>query len=149
LANGGNLELVAPIVDINATIMARSGSVTATNILKPDSAQLGTVALLKNGASAITVGSGVTLDLRGVWVNALANGADSSKLGWINGGSATLASTHNIILSKGSLIDVSSGAALAANGKIKGGKGGSVTLAADVEMSGITAVGILTLDGKV
>ncbi|MGO4714356.1 filamentous hemagglutinin family protein [Bradyrhizobium sp. 2TAF24] len=149
LANGGNLELVAPIVDINATIMARSGSVTATNILKPDSAQLGTVALLKNGASAITVGSGVTLDLRGVWVNALANGADSSKLGWINGGSATLASTHNIILSKGSLIDVSSGAALAANGNIKGGKGGSVTLAADVEMSGITAVGILTLDGKV
>ncbi|MEW6641755.1 MAG: filamentous hemagglutinin family protein [Pseudomonadota bacterium] len=149
LANGGYLELVAPVVDINANITARGGSVTASNIFKPDSAQLGTVALLKNGASAITVGNGVALDLRGIWVNAAANAADFNKLAWINGGSAALSSTHNVTLSKGSLIDVSSGAALLVNGATKGGKGGSVTLAADTEMSGVTADGMLTLDGKV
>ncbi|SEH32920.1 filamentous haemagglutinin family protein [Magnetospirillum fulvum] len=150
LANGGKVELIAPVVDINADVTARGGSFTATNVFTPDSTQSGvTRGLLKGGRSAITLGEDVTLDLRGLWVNLQDDPAAAAKLAWLNGGSATLSSTHNVTLRSGSLIDVSSGAAILASGKTKGGKGGNVTLIADYEITDIVADGLLTLDGKV
>ncbi|UZE50490.1 hypothetical protein ONR75_07310 [Rhodopseudomonas sp. P2A-2r] len=53
---------------------------------------------------------GVTLDLRGVWVNAPLNPADSAKLAYLNGGSVSLKSSRDVLLKTGSTIDVSSGA---------------------------------------
>ncbi|MFX7355265.1 hypothetical protein ABTI68_19085, partial [Acinetobacter baumannii] len=39
-ARGAQVELIAPIVDIKADITARSGSISVTNILRPDLAAL-------------------------------------------------------------------------------------------------------------
>ncbi|NVO17593.1 MAG: filamentous hemagglutinin family protein [Rhodoplanes sp.] len=149
LADGGAVEFIAPVVDINADITARSGSITATNVFVPADALTSTLAFLKDGGSTMTLGEGVTLDVRGRWVNLLGNAGDAGKLGLIDGGSVRLDSTHDVVVAKGSRIDVSSGAAQLAVGKTKGGKGGNVTLIADHEVVNVTANGLLTLDGTI
>jgi len=57
----------------------------------------------------------------------------------------SLRSTGNVSLGKGSLIDVSSGAAMGVDGEVAGGKGGNVTLAAGQNMGS----GVLSLDGSI
>ena len=151
LADGGRITLMAPVVDIKADVTARGGSLTVDNYFKGYHAGgrgLEAV-LLKDGKASITVHEGVTLDLRGVWVNALLNPADNPKQAFIDGGSVTLRSTHDVTLAKGSAIDVSSGAAILTNGKTKGGRGGDVTLIADQQAPDAQADGLLTLDGAI
>jgi filamentous hemagglutinin family protein len=148
LADGGHVNFNSAIVDIKADITARSGSITANNWFAAGPGQGNAAALLDaNGSSSITVHEGVTLDVRGLWVNALLNPDDAAKLAYLSGGSVTLKSTHDVTLKAGSLIDVSSGAAILANAKSKGGRGGNVTLIADQDVPQITANGLLTLDG--
>ncbi len=53
-----------------------------------------------------------------------------SGLGLLDGGNVTFDSTQNVTLAAGSVIDVSSGGAILANGKTQGGKGGNVTILA-------------------
>jgi len=149
LADGGSLNLVAPIIDFNADVVARGGSVSATNIFLP--AGTGTVptALTLGGLAGVALHAGRTLDLRGLWVNAVLERDDYLKSAFIDGGSVSLSSTQNVMLSSGSAIEVSSGAAILPTGKTKGGKGGNVTLIADRENSQGQSGGRLTLDGKI
>jgi filamentous hemagglutinin family protein len=151
LADGGALTVTAPRIDIAASVTAHGGSVTATNWFTGGFRHGVLKTLLDaDGASSITLREGATLDLRGLWVNVAQNAADQGKLSLIDGGSVYLASTHDVTLAKGSRIDVSSGAGLLALGETQGGKGGSVTLIADLETGDTPdANGLLTLDGKI
>jgi filamentous hemagglutinin family protein len=150
LADGGAVEMVAPNIDIAADITARSGTISATNIFKnPSRSNVPSIALLDaDGRSRITVREGTTLDVRGLWANAGLDFADTGKLSRIDGGKVYLASTHDVFLEAGSLIDVSSGAAILPSGKIKGGRGGDITLAANFYSERtIPSSGALRLDG--
>ncbi|HBL86122.1 MAG TPA: hypothetical protein DD399_03590, partial [Alcanivorax sp.] len=67
-----------------------------------------------------------------------------------DGGSVTLASSRDVALEAGSLIDVSSGGAVTADGQLLGGRGGDITLSAATTVndnSGTSENGVLTLDG--
>ncbi|OYU85849.1 MAG: filamentous hemagglutinin, partial [Bradyrhizobiaceae bacterium PARB1] len=149
VADGGRIGFNAAVVDIKADVTARGGSLTVDNYFKGGGDRGAAQTLLKNGASSITLRDGVMLDLRGLWVNALLNRDDSSKLAYLNGGTVTLRSTHNVTLAKGSVVDISSGGAILANGKTKGGRGGDVTLIADQQAPAVQADGLLTLEGAI
>lgn len=129
LADGGELVLRGADIGINADVTARSGSVLATNAVQlARYVETTPRAALIDGSSHIAVGEGVTLDMRGLWVNALEDGGDAGLLAHIDGGSVTLESTHLVSVGEDALIDVSSGAALLADRSFTGGTGGDVTL---------------------
>lgn len=98
-------------------------------------------------AVGVTVAKGVQLDARGLWSNLRTDPDDVSSLAYLNGGVVSVRSTGSVNLGSGSLLDVSSGGALLANGKTRGGKGGDITL----ESSPLTrsASSQLMLDGDV
>jgi filamentous hemagglutinin family protein len=142
LANGGALNMLAPVIDIAADITAASGSVTATSIFQ--NAPLST----PDGVN-MTLEGGATIDLRGLWINGLTDPDSLSGLAWLNGGDVSFDSTEDLTLAAGSAIDVSSGGAILANGKTQGGKGGNVTLTAGDATGAANAAGVLTLDGDI
>ncbi|GGF06588.1 hypothetical protein GCM10011611_10090 [Aliidongia dinghuensis] len=145
LAPGAQVRLTAPTVDVAADITARSGSITVTNIL-PNVGALTTA----TGGAQLTLEAGATVDARGLWVNALTDPNSFAGLAFLNGGNVTFDSTQNLTLTKGSLIDVSSGGAILANGKTAGGKGGNVTLlAGHTDGGGTPGDGTLVLDGAI
>ncbi|TAI63813.1 filamentous hemagglutinin N-terminal domain-containing protein, partial [Bradyrhizobium sp. Leo170] len=150
-ASGGQVTFVAPVVDINADVTTRAGSVTITNILRPDAAVLTPIVLTtSDGAAQLTLHAGATIDTRGLWINGANPPSDLSGLAFINGGSVSFNSTQGATIAAGSTIDVSSGGAILPNGKTTGGKGGSVTLVADDRSAGGPSVGgRLVLDGRI
>ena len=148
LADGGSVNLVAPVIDIKADITARSGNVTATNVFRSSLASGPSVQLMLDGASTLTVYRGATIDARGVRTNQSEN-PDFAGLAYLDGGSISLLSTHDVVVEAGSLIDVSAGATVLRTGKIKGGRGGDVTLAADVEGYDVVSGGRLKLAGAI
>ncbi|MES5482985.1 filamentous hemagglutinin family protein [Bradyrhizobium sp. INPA03-11B] len=148
-APGAQVKLTAPTVDIAADITARSGSVTVSNILNTAN---GTVTLTNaTGGASLTLESGAVIDTRGLWVNALVDPKDASGLAFIDGGNVTFNSLQNVTLAAGSVIDVSSGGAILANGKTQGGKGGNVTITAGQTQqdAGTPGDGTLVLDGTI
>ncbi|RQO62969.1 hypothetical protein DBV14_03025 [Variovorax sp. KBW07] len=149
LADGGQASLLGAFIDIGADITARGGKLDAGNIFT--SPMTGTLvrALAKDGASSVTLRDGATLDLRGRRVDVGTSPEDSATLAAIDGGTVRIESTHGVMIEKGSLIDVSSGAALLAKGKQKGGKGGSVALVADSAATATDAKGVLSLGGEI
>ncbi|WP_160118125.1 filamentous haemagglutinin family protein [Pandoraea pulmonicola] len=143
LADGGIVTVVSPVTNLNADITVRGGQVNVGNTLVTS----GTEFLLSGGErSAITLAPGKTIDVRGLWTNARMDASTPARLAHTDGGAVKLGSTLDVTLGKGSLIDVSSGAALLANGKVRAGKGGSVTLSAD---DGGNGTGTLILDGDI
>lgn len=134
VADGGDITLYAPQVEVNADLTARSGRIALGNVLKQirtDNFQMGDVVLspVTGQRAVVTLGEGVTLNTAGRWSNLLLDGNDRQGLPFINGGTVSVRS-DNIDVRQGSLIDVSSGAAVMADGKTRGGKGGDLTLTA-------------------
>lgn len=164
-APGAQVKFVAAVVDIAANVSASSGSVTVTNIFKPDSSANITPIVLTTpaGLAQLTLEAGATIDTRGLWINALLDPGHLSGLAFVNGGSVSLDSTQGITLAAGSAIDTSSGGAILATGKAQGGKGGNVALvtnddapvgtvasaalvlAGDLRAYGVSAGGALTI----
>ncbi len=141
VAPGGSIGLYGGQVAIDADLTARSGAITVGNTLRTLTAatpQLPTqrrndavIAALEPAAAAgIRVAEGVTLDARGLWSNLYTEPGSEAVLGYVDGGRVTLSLSgdNDLVLGQGSLIDVSSGAAVLANRQLKGGKGGDVTL---------------------
>ncbi|MGY3617888.1 filamentous haemagglutinin family protein [Bradyrhizobium sp. USDA 10063] len=152
VADGGSVTLTAPAVDIKADVTARSGEITATNHFTSRSPVGGTLTqvLTNGGASTITLAQGAKLDTRGLWVNASNDPASESRQAFIDGGDVHLVSSGDVLVAAGSLIDVSSGGAILRDGGFKGGRGGDITLKADVVVTGVAPkVGRLTLDGDI
>ncbi|MHC8327167.1 filamentous haemagglutinin family protein [Pseudomonas sp. LB1P83] len=136
VADGGEITLYAPQVNANADLTARGGSLRLGNVLKQVASDrsfvVGDVVLAPNGndKAQVTVAQGVQLNTAGRWSNLLLDAGDTSRLPYLNGGTVSLRSSGDIDLQAGSLIDVSSGGAVLADGKTRGGKGGDLTLAA-------------------
>ncbi len=148
LADGGALRIIAASTDIASTITARAGSLSVTNQYTTAANLTGAstpIVLPASGLGAdITLESGVSLDLRGVFTNREldpldASGLAPSGLAYVNGGDVTLSSTAALNLRDGSVIDVSSGAAVTSTGGTLAGLGGDITLAADAAVGGVLA----------
>ncbi|WP_081768830.1 filamentous haemagglutinin family protein [Herbaspirillum sp. RV1423] len=150
LANGGRLSLVAPVVDIEGDLTARGGTVKVSNLFLPDG-QLYPIALTTADNSArLTLATGKTIDVRGLWVNTRMSQEDTPQLAYLNGGNVILDSTGDLTVAAGSVIDVSSGGAMLATGKTRGGTGGNVTLIAGDSAGNVGhSLGTLMLDGTI
>ncbi|MCE6978427.1 filamentous hemagglutinin N-terminal domain-containing protein [Pseudomonas frederiksbergensis] len=149
VADGGEITLYAPQVSANADLTARGGSIRLGNVLKQVNIDSNfvvgdvTLAPTNDFKAQVTVADGVRLNTAGLWSNLLLDANDSTRLPYLNGGTVSLRSSGDIDLQVGSQIDVSSGGAVMADGKTRGGKGGDLTLAAgDGSTSGS---GLLTL----
>src|SRR5262249_29453133 len=104
------------------------------------------------GPARIVIGPDVTISTAGLWTNELLDPTDVTGQAYINGGSISIDSSAGVTLSAGSLLDVSSGAAILPGVKESGGAGGSVTLIANdpnVAPADPTKWAALTLDGAI
>ncbi|MGS1079077.1 filamentous haemagglutinin family protein [Pseudoxanthomonas beigongshangi] len=150
---GGTIALHASQVDVNADLTARSGQIRVGNIVTQHTTSGGgswldlaiSEVTPEGHVRQVSLADGVTLDARGIWNNRQREGSDISGLPYVDGGSVSLRSDGNVMLGKGSLIDVSSGATLAVDDRLQGGRGGNVTLAAGMH----GGAGVLALDGAV
>ncbi len=152
-ADGGEITLYAPTIDINADLVSRGGLIQAGNTLRQpgSSGRIEDVALAPaaGAKAALRVAGGVALDARGVWSNLKEDPAAQRGLAVIDGGRVLLRGTGDVALAAGSVIDVSSGAALLATGAVQGGRGGSVTLEANAISTQAESGGKLALGGAV
>ncbi|MCP3018177.1 filamentous haemagglutinin family protein [Cupriavidus basilensis] len=148
LADGGQLSLVAPNVDVNANITAHGGTVNVSNLFTQAGAKSPITLTAADGSSALALAPGATIDARGVWVNARTDPDTLTGLAYLNGGNVTFDSSGDLMLGDGSLIDVSSGGAILASGKTMGGKGGNVTLIAGDSINQ-SSDGTLAIKGEI
>ncbi|MBG7375428.1 filamentous hemagglutinin family protein [Pseudomonas aeruginosa] len=135
VGDGGEIVLYAPEVEVNADLTARAGSMRLGNVLEQVEVARGEridtyLTPAAGQRAALTLGDGVTLDARGLWSNQMQGGVDADRA-YLDGGRISLRSSGDLSLGDGSRIDVSSGAALLADGKQVGGKGGDLTLSAN------------------
>ena len=135
VGDGGEIVLYAPEVEVNADLTARAGSLRLGNVLEQVEVARGEridtyLTPAAGQRAALTLGDGVTLDARGLWSNQMQGGVDADRA-YLDGGRISLRSSGDLSLGDGSRIDVSSGAALLADGKQVGGKGGDLTLSAN------------------
>lgn len=145
----GDITLYAPDVQIGADLTARSGSLRLGNVLDQFNGTQSSDTRLtaKTGKpTQVSVAEDVHLDTRGVWSNLRTRPDDGASLASLNGGRVSIRSSGDINIGAGSVLDVSSGGAILANGKTRGGKGGDLTL----ESSAISTPGQsqLRLDGQ-
>lgn len=119
LAVGGKLSLSGADIAINNDIVARGGSI-----------KLG---------GATDVGNGVQIDVSGLWVNDYFDPVSATGRIVSKGGNVSIGSG---VLEQGSLIDVSGGGWLKADGKVVNGDAGSISLG----LSGPNSTA--SLDGK-
>ncbi|SDI08347.1 filamentous haemagglutinin family protein [Janthinobacterium sp. YR213] len=131
VADGGNITLFGKEVAINASLRSRGGSIAAGNVLN----QIGALGMLDTFVNPgvppgkLVLADGVSLDTSGLLSNVLRDPLAAAGLPYLNGGSVSLRTYGDVRIGNGSLIDVSSGAAILAQAKQQGGKGGNVTLA--------------------
>lgn len=130
LLPGSSMLLSAQRVDLLSSIVAPSGSIRVSSEWTQGIAD---AALSQAG---ITVGAGVTLDVRGGWINDVLDLAQGGGVGsptWRDGGSISLAANYFDSLMRvgnDAQLLTSGGAWLRSNGSVTGGKGGSVSLRA-------------------
>src|SRR5215471_17712826 len=164
LGNYGRLNFAGTRADIEGTIRAPGGTVTinaarvfpsprdpndATWTPQPDWRTLSDE--LK---PQINLGPNGFIDVAGRWVNELRNPADQTQVS-INGGSVSLITSDRLNLSAGSVIDVSGGGRLSADGrKVTAGSAGSISLINSHAVIGASHVpsgprdGVMILDGE-
>lgn len=133
---GGDISLFGQEVRINADLTARAGSL-----------HLGTSLAQTSKPTNVAVAEGVHLDTRGVWANLRNDPTEVNSLAYLNGGLVSIRSTGDINVASGSVIDASSGGAVLANGKTRGGKGGDVTLESSADS--VPGQSQLVMDGEV
>ncbi|WP_398491325.1 filamentous haemagglutinin family protein [Variovorax sp.] len=131
---GGAIALYAPRVHVNADLSARGGRITLGNVLSMvQETGISTEQLMEapfGQPTEVVVSGGATLDARGLWSNLVLAPGEGAGLPYIDGGRVDIRSSGATTLAAGTLVDVSSGAALMSDGSLRGGHGGDVTLAA-------------------
>ena len=153
-ADGGEITLYAPEVDIKANLVSRGGLIQAGNVLLQPSflaprIEDAALAPQPQQLARLHVDAGVVLDARGVWANLLRDAEGLAGLPVRDGGRVALRGTGGVVVDAGSVLDVSAGASVLADGKLRGGKGGSVTLAAHVQSSVQSSGGLLSFGAEV
>ncbi|QVQ26998.1 filamentous haemagglutinin family protein [Achromobacter deleyi] len=126
----GEITLFANKVSVDATLTARAGSIRLGNTLnQATSAGSADMAAGEVGeGDGLTLSARARLDAAGLWSNLAMSPERTGGMAYLNGGTVSLRSSGDIQLDAGSVIDVSSGAALRAKGKLTGGKGGNTTV---------------------
>lgn len=150
----GKFNFVGTQANIDGHIVAPGGSVTLEATLLPriDGSTLTLNDIPDSLRPAITLGKTGVIDVAGRWTNnwlETINGeAPTSAV--VDGGDVSL-SSYRVNLAKGSLVDVSGGAALSTDGKtLTLGDGGSLTLVVDtIQTLGARYDGELTTDGEI
>lgn len=133
LPAGGSLAVTGGAIDFEGEVRAQAGSVSLSASQTATTPYTG--ALLLGGSSRI--------DVSGGWINDSLAGSVALAPDLINGGTVTLSKTGGSLnLDSGSVIDVSGGAWLQANGKIVNGKGGTITVAAQSPADDTTPVAL-------
>jgi filamentous hemagglutinin family protein len=128
---GGDITLYAPDVQIAADLTARGGSLRLGNVLNQLSGTERTdtqVTAKTDKSTQVTVAKGVHLDARGLWSNLRTNPDDGASLAYLDGGLVSIRSSGDVDIAAGSMLDVSSGGAILASGKTRGGRGGDLML---------------------
>lgn len=145
VGHGGEITLYGQTVDVNADVTSHGGTIRLGNVLHQISINrrfedtvLGAVA-----AASVTVAEGAMVNASGLWSNLLLDPGNVANLPYQDGGSVSIRSSRDVTLGLGSVIDVSSGAAIGTDGVLQGGRGGNVTLAANANTA--SADGVLTL----
>ncbi|HZX78189.1 filamentous haemagglutinin family protein [Lysobacter sp.] len=154
LDDGGELHLNAAVTQIDADVTARSGAISVGNVapaIGSTGVALADAILLRDGTSSFSLSEGATLDLRGLWTNDALDGNPWSSTAYVDGGDlVTRLFYGSIVLEAGSVVDVSSGATLKADGDLVGGRGGDVRLLAGLERGGLNPFDVrLQLDGEI
>ncbi|MCE4059574.1 filamentous hemagglutinin family protein [Pandoraea sputorum] len=142
VASGGMVTLYGNDIAVKGNVVAHGGRIQIGSLLT-QMEQNGLVGTIVNPGAEIgnvAVADGVKLDASGLWRNLMTTPEGIDSVPYRDGGSVSILGSGNVALGRGSLIDVSSGAMLASDGKLQGGRGGNVTLSA----MGSTAT--LTLD---
>ncbi|ODU50842.1 MAG: hypothetical protein ABS92_01755 [Thiobacillus sp. SCN 63-374] len=121
----GSVSLTGRRLDIDGDILAAGGEIALTTEVRkedetPDAADFG-----------LNIGSTARLDAAGRWVNDLPGSGPDANTGSvvIDGGEITLAAHSDLTLAVGSVIDVSGGAWVQADGTVSMGDAGSIDLA--------------------
>ncbi|AYN19510.1 filamentous haemagglutinin family protein [Alcaligenes aquatilis] len=149
VSHGGEITLYSQTVDVNANVINHGGSIRLGNVLHQISSnrRFEDTTLGSAAEASVTVAPGAAVDASGLWSNLLLDPSNIANLPYQNGGSVSIRSSGEVTLEQGSLIDVSSGAAILTNETVQGGRGGNVTLAANANTA--LASGALNLDGDI
>jgi filamentous hemagglutinin family protein len=132
--DGGSFTLTAKALAVDADIAAPSGVIDLR--ARPNNVDITAVPLDLN------VAAGVSLAARGSWVNDLPSApARTQDAAYVDGGVIRLSATGDVHLAPGSVIQVDGGAQLRADGRLRAGDGGNVTLEAG---AGASALGLHT-----
>jgi filamentous hemagglutinin family protein len=154
VAPGGSIRLLAPQVQVNAGLTARGGTIALGNV-RPMLGNEGEViesalpAFGEDKPPQVAIAAGAVLDARGLWRNLQRDPTGSRGLPYLDGGTVDVRTTGDLRLATGSAIDVSSGAAVLADGGTRGGRGGDVTLYADMLPGAPSTPGLLVVDGDI
>lgn len=141
LGVGGQFTAASGSVSLNGSILVPSGTV--------DIAARDTAELASGRRISVTMGSAARIDTAGRWVNdGIAGAGRTPDAVAIDGGSVSLSAQDDVMLAKGSTIDVSAGAWRTASRKVETGDAGSVALAANVGADPLFASGKVTLGGS-
>jgi len=161
VVSGGEIVLYAAAVDVAANLTAHSGTIRLGNVLAQPYVTVSTDGTTYGvGDTGITVPTaleggvkvhaGVSLDASGLQTDLRsAEVGNNSALAYVDGGTVSIRSTESVTLESGSLIDVSSGATVLADGSVTGGTGGNVQLGSGLGNGASSATAVLTLDGTI
>ncbi|MBB32004.1 MAG: hemagglutinin [Gemmatimonadetes bacterium] len=150
VAPAGDITLYGTDVAVNADLTAHAGNIHVGNALTQVTTN-GMQSVVLNGnqsVGSVQVAEGVTLDASGLWSNLSLDPASTSNLPYLDGGNIAVQATGDITLTQGSLMDVSSGAALHADDNVQGGQGGDLLLASLSSLNTSAPTGSLMLDGE-
>ena len=130
VAPAGDITLFANRVMVDATLTARAGSIRLGNVLNQAAASgAGDVyAGVSAEGEGLALTSRARLNAAGMWTNLALSPERTAGLPYLNGGSVSIRGSGDVSLDAGSVIDVSSGAAIGAKNKLTGGKGGNTTI---------------------
>ena len=119
---GGSVSLTGRRIEVDGSIVTPGGRISLESHL--------TLPALAASEYGIDVGAGGHLLTRGLWTNDIVGTSPSAGIGAIaiKGGSVSLVSTTDVVLQRGSVVDVSGGARWTAAGRLNAGDAGSITL---------------------
>ncbi len=131
LPDNGALSLKAGRIDVEKDIHIAGGDVGMSVAKGTGLGSSGNGIVVPSADVGLQVAEGVRIDVSGRWTNDSPSqnpGLPTSSI--VNqGGSIDLSSGGDLVLGQGSLLDVSAGAQLQADGKLIAGAGGSIALA--------------------
>ncbi|WP_197488230.1 filamentous haemagglutinin family protein [Bordetella ansorpii] len=156
VAPGGEILLYAPKVEVTADLTARSGTIRLGNVLAQPYATVSadgvtyglrdvSVSVPPGARGGVLVREGAVLDAKGLMTDLRGGAGSNGDSAHVDGGTVAIRSSEGAVLATGSLIDVSSGVTLQADGSIAAGTGGDLMLA--VETASATADARLQLEG--